>query len=561
MKRAHSSSALTLNGQEVKPYAHTDVICTIGPVSNSVDTLEKLMRAGLAVVRLNFSHGTHQFHGSIIANAREAAKRVAPIPIAIALDTKGPEIRTGRHASGEDIELVAGQTLRLTSDKEWFDKGTAEKIYCDYVALPETVSTSGTGNIIFVDDGLLELRVTAIGDNWVDTRVVNPAKLGQQKGCNLPGVAVKLPAVTAKDKEDLLFGVEQGVDMVFASFIRKPQDVLDVRAVLGEKGANIKIISKIENEEGVSNFDAILQVTDGVMVARGDLGIEIPPAKVSSMQKMMIAKCNLAGKPVICATQMLESMVEKPRPTRAEVSDVANAVLDGTDCVMLSAESASGKYPVESVEWLHRICLEAEHSRHDDNESGGGTGIQVNGGGSSSGRSSGHGGHFPASAAQLLHRGPVPVSGVLTTMPHAHASDADNTSQEQQQQQQQQPRLANIDEGLAIGALFAAAHTGCRVLACVTETGETALRMSRCTHDLPVIAVTNRLSTARRTAMFAGVSTLVLDTLTDSEAVFTDVRRELLRLGFVKAGDRIGLTFGNPVGIAGGTNALMIRTV
>lgn len=357
MQRVASSSALTLNGQDVKPYAHTDVICTIGPATNNVDMLETLMKAGLAVVRLNFSHGTHEFHGKIIANAREAAKRVYPTPIAIALDTKGPEIRTGRHASGEDIELEAGQTLRLTSDRAWFEKGDSKQIYCDYVALPETVSV---GSTIFVDDGLLELTVTAIGEDWVDATVVNPAKLGQQKGCNLPGVAVKLPAVTEKDKADLLFGVEQGVDMVFASFIRKPQDVLDVRAVLGEKGANIKIISKIENEEGVSNFDAILEVTDGVMVARGDLGIEIPPAKVSSMQKMMIAKCNLKGKPVICATQMLESMVEKPRPTRAEVSDVANAVLDGSDCVMLSGETAKGQYPVEAVTVMNAIAREAE---------------------------------------------------------------------------------------------------------------------------------------------------------------------------------------------------------
>jgi pyruvate kinase len=393
----------------------------------------------------------------------------------------GPEIRTGRHASGEDIELVAGQTLRLTSDKEWFDKGTAEKIYCDYVALPETVSTSGTGNIIFVDDGLLELRVTAIGDNWVDTRVVNPAKLGQQKGCNLPGVAVKLPAVTAKDKEDLLFGVEQGVDMVFASFIRKPQDVLDVRAVLGEKGANIKIISKIENEEGVSNFDAILQVTDGVMVARGDLGIEIPPAKVSSMQKMMIAKCNLAGKPVICATQMLESMVEKPRPTRAEVSDVANAVLDGSDCVMLSGETAKGSYPVEAVTVMNAIAREAESIL--DYES-------------------------------FFHR-------------------VRNATK----------RPVETEETIASSAVNAAIEQNAKAILILTNTGRTARLIAKYRPRAPMLAITGKAQTARQLRLTHGVFPVLYE-LADGERKEVDERLAIGMQyakdhGFAKAGDDI----------------------
>jgi pyruvate kinase len=455
----------------------------------------------------------------------------------------------------------------------------------DYAGLPGDV---GAGDTLLLNDGLIRLVVTDVTGPRVTTVVRAGGWLGSHKGINKAHGGLTAPALTDKDIADIETVAEMKADYVAVSFPKNGSDMLlaarlvreaverhhPVAAAAAAASPNapssassrvhkVRTVAKVERCEAIECLDEIIHASDAVMVARGDLGVEVGQASVPGIQKRMVRLARQLGKPVIVATQMMESMITNPVPTRAEVSDVANAVLDGTDCVMLSAESASGKYPVESVEWLHRICLEAEHSRHDDNESGGGTGIQVNGGGSSSGRSSGHGGHFPASAAQLLHRGPVPVSGVLTTMPHAHASDADNTSQEQQQQQQQQqqPRLANIDEGLAIGALFAAAHTGCRVLACVTETGETALRMSRCTHDLPVIAVTNRLSTARRTAMFAGVSTLVLDTLTDSEAVFTDVRRELLRLGFVKAGDRIGLTFGNPVGIAGGTNALMIRTV
>jgi len=348
----------------------TGIICTIVNYA-SVEELTQLRVAGMNIMRLNFSHGTHAEHAARIANLRQSvtAEPLDGRIVGIALDTKGPEIRTGLVQMAALPEntvapmLEAGQVVTITTDPKLSDQCSKELIFVDYPRLPQLMKR---GQAIYIDDGLIKLTVKAVdrvkGELTCD--VMNRGRLGSRKKVNLPAVSIDLPAVSEKDEADLAFGVRQGVDMVFASFVRTPDDVRAVRACLvaadPEVGKRIKIISKIENREGINNLDAILAVTDGVMVARGDLGIEIPAEKVFLAQKSMIAKCNLVGKPVICATQMLESMTTNPRPTRAEVSDVANAVLDGTDCVMLSAETATGEYPMEACQMMHSICVEAE---------------------------------------------------------------------------------------------------------------------------------------------------------------------------------------------------------
>eukprot|EP00928_Gymnodinium_smaydae_P020050 TRINITY_DN1773_c0_g2_i1.p1 TRINITY_DN1773_c0_g2~~TRINITY_DN1773_c0_g2_i1.p1 ORF type:complete len:1116 (+),score=189.59 TRINITY_DN1773_c0_g2_i1:284-3631(+) len=332
------------------------IICTMGPSCWDVDKLVELIDAGMNICRLNFSHGDHEAHGACVKRIREAAAQRPDKPIAILLDTKGPEIRTGFFASGDKIHLTAGQELKLVIDYSF--KGDNTCIAVTYEKLPTAVAP---GNQILIADGSLVLKVKSCGEDHVITEVMNDCSIGERKNCNLPGVHVDLPVLQDKDKNDLVnFGIPQDVDFVAASFVQSAADVRLIRETLGEAGKNIKIISKIENQAGLANFDEILEATDGVMVARGDLGMEIPPEKVFLAQKVMIAKCNLAGKPVVTATQMLESMTKAPRPTRAEAGDVANAVLDGTDCVMLSGETAGGSFPVEAVTIMRQIVTEAE---------------------------------------------------------------------------------------------------------------------------------------------------------------------------------------------------------
>lgn len=333
----------------------TKIVCTIGPKTESVEKLTELANAGMNVMRLNFSHGDFEEHGNRIANLRQVMKNTGK-QLAILLDTKGPEIRTIKLENGEDVALVAGQDFTFTTDTTVVgNKNTVAVTY------PGFAQDLKAGDTILVDDGLIEMEVVATTDTEVQCKVLNNGDLGENKGVNLPGVSVKLPALAEKDKADLKFGCEQGVDFVAASFIRKAEDVKEIRELLcANGGENIQIISKIENQEGVDNFDEILEASDGIMVARGDLGVEIPVEEVIFAQKMMIEKCNRARKVVITATQMLDSMIKNPRPTRAEAGDVANAIMDGTDAVMLSGESAKGKYPVEAVTIMAQICARTD---------------------------------------------------------------------------------------------------------------------------------------------------------------------------------------------------------
>ncbi|KAL6784720.1 PYK1 [Auxenochlorella protothecoides x Auxenochlorella symbiontica] len=337
----------------------TKVICTLGPACNNVETLKQMLVAGMNVARFNFSHGSHEYHQGVLDNLREACRQTR-IMCAVMLDTKGPEIRTGFLEDERPVFLDAGQEVTITTD--YGVRGNKGLIAMSYAKLAQDVRP---GLVILVADGSISLEVlsTDPAAGTVRARCLNSAKLGERKNVNLPGVIVDLPTLTDKDIDDLQnWGVPNEIDLVAASFVRKGSDLDYIRKVLGPRGQYIKIISKVENHEGVTNFDDILDKSDSIMVARGDLGMEIPTEKIFLAQKLMIQKCNLAGKPVVTATQMLESMTKNPRPTRAEATDVANAVLDGTDCVMLSGETAAGAYPVAAVAVMTKICHEAEAS-------------------------------------------------------------------------------------------------------------------------------------------------------------------------------------------------------
>ncbi len=339
----------------LKDIKRTKIVCTLGPATDKEEVLRELVLNGLNVCRFNFSHGSHEEHKSRMDLVKKVRTDLDK-PIAILLDTKGPEIRTGNFADPE-VLLEEGQNFTITMEEV---VGTKEICTVSYKELANDVKE---GDVILIDDGLVGLRVKEVYGKDIYCKVENSGIVKNHKGVNVPGVKINLPALTDKDISDIEFGIAQGIDYIAASFVRKASDVLAIREVLEKNNAtHIQIISKIENHEGVENIDEILNVSDGIMVARGDLGVEIPTEEIPIAQKMMIKKCNEAGKPVITATQMLDSMMRNPRPTRAEVTDVANAIYDGTDAIMLSGETAAGKYPIEAVKTMATIAKRAEQT-------------------------------------------------------------------------------------------------------------------------------------------------------------------------------------------------------
>lgn len=336
-------------------FRHSKIVCTIGPASRDPRILKKLLEAGMDVARLNFSHGTHAEHLHCIQTLRSTAQKLKKT-IAILADLQGPKIRTGVLAGGLPVQLRTGQAFTITTAKIL---GDSTRVNTTFLPLPKEVHR---GDKILLSDGLIELRVESIRGREVNCRVVNGGALGEHKGINLPGVKLRVPALTPKDKDDLRFALAHGVDYIAVSFVRRPEDVLLAKSLIRRARKDTPVIAKLEKPEAIENLEEILRVSDGVMVARGDLGVEMSPERVPVVQKAIIARAREFRRPVITATQMLESMTENPRPTRAEASDVANAIFDGSDAVMLSAETASGKYPVEAASMMARIICEAEES-------------------------------------------------------------------------------------------------------------------------------------------------------------------------------------------------------
>lgn len=470
----------------------TKIVCTIGPASESIEKLVALANAGMNVARLNFSHGDFEEHGARIKNIREAAK-ITGKNIAILLDTKGPEIRTNTMENGA-IELVEGSTVTLSMEEVI---GTPEKFSITYPGLIEDVHP---GSRILLDDGLIGLEVLEINQQKREilTKVLNSGTLKNKKGVNVPGVRVNLPGITEKDAKDIVFGIQQDVDYIAASFVRRASDVLEIRELLEENnGEAIQIIPKIENQEGVDNIDEILEVSDGLMVARGDLGVEIPAEEVPLVQKDLIKKCNALGKPVITATQMLDSMQRNPRPTRAEASDVANAIFDGTDAIMLSGETAAGTYPVEAVQTMHNIASRAESA--------------------------------------LVHR------EILS--------------------QRSKISGTTITDAIGQSVAHTALNLDVSAIVTPTESGHTARMISKYRPKAPIIAVTANESTTRKLSLVWGVYPQTGNVAKSTDEMLDNSVEVALNTGIIKPGDLVVITAGVPVGECGTTNIMKIHVV
>jgi len=468
----------------------TKIVCTIGPSSESLENTKKLITAGMNVARLNFSHGDFEEHGRRIRTIREACKDLNKT-VAILLDTKGPEIRLGK-LKEEPIELEQGEYITLTTEEILGDK---DRIPVTYANLPNDISV---GSSILIDDGLIGLTVLAINGTEIKCQIINSGPIKSKKGVNVPGAAISMPGLTEKDIGDIKFGIENGIDFIAASFVRRASDVLEIRELLERHDArHVQIISKIENQQGVDNLDEILEVSDGLMVARGDLGVEIPAEEVPLVQKQMIEKCNRAGKPVITATQMLDSMQRNPRPTRAEASDVANAIFDGTDAIMLSGETAAGKYPMESVQTMARIAERTE--------------------------------------AALPYR--------ELFVKQARAAQT------------------SVTEAISQAVANSALDLDAKAIVTSTESGYTARMVSKYRPKAPIVAVTPVEQVQRRLQLVWGVQPVSGVPATTTDEMFDIAVDGAIRSGIVRLGDTIVITAGVPVGRSGTTNLIKIHNV
>lgn len=472
----------------------TKIVSTLGPASNSVDTIAKLIEAGANVFRFNFSHGDHDEHLDRMDKVHQAVERTG-IDVGILLDTKGAEIRTTAQATETGkIPFEIGDRVRIAMDVEL--EGTKDKISVTYEGLFDDVHEGG--HVLF-DDGLIDMLILEKDESNRElvTEVQNPGILGSRKGVNAPGVSISLPGITDKDADDIRFGLQHNINYIAASFVRKAQDVLDIREILEETGmTHVQIFPKIESQEGIDNIDEILKVSDGIMVARGDMGVEIPSELVPMAQKNIIKKCNASGKSVITATQMLESMQENPRPTRAEASDVANAVFDGTDATMLSGESANGSYPVEAVTTMARIDVEAEKS--------------------------------------MLQLGSYQINQFDKT---------------------------DVTETIGLSVARAAKNLGVKCIVAATESGHTAKMISKYRPDADILAVTFDDHTKRGLMLNWGVYPTVTEKPETTDDMFELATKKTLELGFAKEGDSILITAGVPVGERGTTNVMKIQMI
>lgn len=467
----------------------TKIVCTIGPASEDLQILKNLLKNGMNVARLNFSHGIHEEHGRRIKNIRQASQETN-IPVAIMLDTKGPEIRIGLLENGK-IDLVVGERITLTTEEVL---GNKSKIFVNYAGLPHDVKV---GDNLLLDDGLISLQVLEIKEPEILCEVINGGVLSDRKKLNMPGVQLNLPGLTERDYADIAFGVKAGIDFIAASFIRSAQDVIAIRKILEELGSRADIIAKIENRQGVDNITEILQVADGIMVARGDLGVEIPAEEVPLVQKRLIKECNLAGKPVITATQMLDSMSRNPRPTRAEASDVANAILDGSDAIMLSGETASGKFPEEAVRTMSRIAQSTEDSLE---------------------------------WGTLMKKRTVNVG-------------------------------QNTTEAISYATCATALSLGAAAILSATKSGSTARMVAKYRPQVPIVASTPDTEVYRKLLLVWGVYPLLVNESDNSELLFDESLEIAQKIGVIKEGDLVVITAGLPLGIPGSTNMIKVHTI